>query len=141
MNTIATKLQVGTAAFAVAAATTLVPVAAQAAPNLSAPTAPMTQVLDRLSEGPMTLGEVNWWWFLGDQGSSSSSAVSTSSVDTSGIPPGITLLHIDIPILTPFVIRPILGALGLLGKSFCFGIGGISFEAYTGAINVTAFGC
>jgi hypothetical protein len=63
MNTIATKLHVGTAAFAVAAATTLVPVAAQAAPNLSAPTAPMTQVLDRLSEGPMTLGEVNWWWF------------------------------------------------------------------------------
>jgi hypothetical protein len=140
MNTIATKLQVGTAAFAVAAATTLVPVAAQAAPNLSAPTAPMTQVLDRLSEGPMTLGEVNWWWFLGD-GSSGPSASSAATTTPSGIPPGITLLHIDIPILTPLVIRPILGALGLRGQSFCFGIGGISFEAYTGAINVTAFGC
>jgi len=140
MNTIATRLQVGTAAIAVAAATTLVPVAAQAAPDLSMPTAPMTQVLDRLSEGPMTLGEVNWWWFLGD-GSSGPSASSAATTIPSGIPPGITLLHIDIPILTPLVIRPILGALGLLGKSFCFGIGGISFEAYTGAINITAFGC
>jgi hypothetical protein len=76
-----------------------------------------------------------------DQDSSSSSSLTSSSVDTSGIRAGITLLHIDIPILTPLVIRPILGALGLLGKSFCFGIGGISFEAYTGAINITAFGC
>jgi hypothetical protein len=84
----------------------------------------------------MTLGELNWWWFLPNPAASSSS----SSVDTSGIPQGITLLHIDIPILTPFVIRPILGALGLLNTQICLGLGGLKINAY-GAITVTIFGC
>jgi hypothetical protein len=134
MNTIAMKLQTGTAALAIAAAATLIPVSAQAAPQISVPTAPVTQVLDRLSEGPAALADVNWWFFLPNFGSTSS--------NSSAIPQGLTLLHIDVPILTPMLIRPLLGALGLLNKQIlCLpGLAGVHTNAY-GAINVTAFGC
>jgi hypothetical protein len=127
MNTIAMKLQTGTAALAIAAAATLIPVSAQAAPEISVPTAPVTQVLDQL-------GEVNWWFFLPDFGSTSS--------NSSAIPAGLTLLHIDIPVLTPMLIAPLLGALGLLNKQIlCLpGLAGVHTNAY-GAINVTVFGC
>jgi hypothetical protein len=133
MNTIAMKLQTGTAALAIAAAATLIPVSAQAAPEISVPTAPVTQVLQDVPLGPANFAEVNWWWFLGNS--------SASGIDSS-IPQGVTLLHIDIPILTPFVLRPIFGALGLLNKQiFCLpGVAGLSINAY-GAINVSAFGC
>lgn len=128
MNTIATKFQVGTAALAVAASASLMPVAAQAAPAIEMPTAPaFTQVLD-------TVPEVNWWFFLPNLGS--------SAIDDSGIPQGVTLLHIDVPILTPMLLRPIFGALGLLNKQLlCLpGLAGISINAY-GAVNVSVFGC
>jgi hypothetical protein len=134
MITIAKRLQVGTAALAIAAATTLIPVAAQAAPEISAPTAPITQVLDQISDGPMTLGEVNWWWFIPGSGA--------NTVDTSAFNQGVTLLHIDVPILTPLILKPLFGALGLLGFNLCLGgLAGVKIDAYTGAVDVTAFGC
>lgn len=123
MNTIAMKLQTGTAALAIAAAATLIPVSAQAAPEISVPTAPVSQ-----------LAEVDWWFFLPNFGSTSS--------NSSAIPAGLTLLHIDVPVLTPMLIAPLLGALGLLNKQIiCLpGLAGVHTNAY-GAINVTAFGC
>jgi hypothetical protein len=135
MNTIAMKFQTGTAALAIAAAASLVPVAAQAAPAIEMPTAPVTQVLDQLAQGPAIIPDVNWWFFLPGFGSSTSS-------NSSAIPQGVTLLHIDVPILTPFLIKPLLGALGLLNKQIiCLGgIAGVHTNAY-GAINVTLFGC
>jgi hypothetical protein len=134
MITIAKRLQVGTAALAIAAATTLIPVAAQAAPEISAPTAPITQVMDRISDGPMTLGEVNWWWFIPGTGA--------NTVDTSGFNAGVTLLHLDVPILTPLLLKPIFGALGLLGFNLCLGgLAGVKIDPYSGAVDVTAFGC
>jgi hypothetical protein len=60
---LATKFQVGVAACAVAAATTLVPVAALAAPSISVPTAPVTQVLHELTLGPAVLPAAPWWLF------------------------------------------------------------------------------
>jgi hypothetical protein len=134
MNTIAMKLQTGTAALAIAAAASLIPVAAQAAPQISVPTAPVSQVLDQLSQGPAVLPDVNWWFFLPNFG--------TTSSNSSAIPQGLTLLHIDIPILTPLLIKPLLGALGLLNKQIiCLGgLAGVHTNAY-GAINVTLFGC
>jgi hypothetical protein len=60
---IASKLQVGTAACAIAVGTTLLPVAAHATPNISVPTAPVTQVLNELAAAPANLAEFNWWWF------------------------------------------------------------------------------
>ena len=132
MNTIAMKLQTGTAALAIAAAATLIPVSAQAAPEISVPTAPVTQVLQDVPLGPATLGEVNWWFFLPG---------AASGIDSS-IPQGVTLLHIDIPILTPMVLRPLFGALGILNTQLlCIpGVAGLSINAY-GAINVSVFGC
>jgi hypothetical protein len=128
MNTIAMKLQTGTAALAIAAAASLAPVAAQAAPAIEMPAAPaFTQVLDNAPD-------VNWWFFLPNFGSTAS--------NSDAIPPGLTLLHIDVPILTPMLIRPLLGALGLLNKQIlCIpGLAGVHTNAY-GAINVTLFGC
>ena len=101
------------------------------------PTAPVTQVLDQLAQGPAALAdlaEVNWWFFIPDGGA--------NTVDTSAFNQGVTLLHIDIPILTPFVFKPIFGALGLLGLNLCLGgLAGLHINAYTGAVNVTVFGC
>jgi hypothetical protein len=136
MNTIAMKFQTGTAALAIAAAATLIPVSAQAAPDISVPTAPVSQVLDRLSEGPAALADVNWWFFLPGFGTASPNS------NSSLIPQGLTLLHIDIPILTPLLIKPLLGALGLLNKQIiCLGgLAGVHTNAY-GAINITLFGC
>jgi hypothetical protein len=103
------------------------PVAAQAAPAIEMPTAPVTQVLNNVPD-------VNWWFFLPNFGSTTS--------NSDAIPPGLTLLHIDVPILTPMLIRPLLGALGLLNKQIlCLGgLAGVHTNAY-GAINVTVFGC
>jgi hypothetical protein len=127
MNTIATKFQVGTAALAVAASASLIPVAAQAAPAVEMPTAPVTQVLNNVPD-------VNWWFFLPNFGSTAS--------NSDAIPNGLTLLHIDVPILTPLLIRPLLGALGLLNQQIlCLpGVAGVHTNSY-GAINITLFGC
>ncbi len=87
------------------------------------PTSPVSQ-----------LAEVDWWFFLPSLGSTTS--------NSSAIPAGLTLLHIDVPVLTPMLIAPLLGALGLLNKQIiCLpGLGGVHTNAY-GAINVTVFGC
>jgi hypothetical protein len=134
MNAIATKFQVTTAAFAVAAAATLVPVAAQAAPNITMPTAPITQVLDRLSEAPATIADANWWFLP-------LPVFGSSNVNPS-IPPGVTLLSIDIPLLTPLVIAPVLGFLGLLNTQIiCLpGLIGLKTNSY-GVISLSVGGC
>jgi hypothetical protein len=110
MNTIATRFQVGTAAVAVAAAATLMPVAAQAAPVISAPTAPVTQVLDRMSQGVGigSIPEFSFFYF-----GTPSPAVPAQ--------PRLTLFSLKVPILTP-----ILGLLGLLNRQLC--IGGLSVK-------------
>jgi hypothetical protein len=103
------------------------PVAAQAAPAIEMPTAPVTQVLNNVPD-------VNWWFFLPGAGPA-------SGIDSS-IPQGVTLLHIDIPILTPMLLRPLFGALGILNTQLlCLGgLAGVSINSY-GAINVSVFGC
>ena len=112
MNAIATKFQVGTAAVAVAAAATLMPVAAQAAPEISMPTAPITQVLDRVPEvvglGVASLPEFSFFYF---------------GVPSPAVPahPRLTLFSLRIPILTP-----ILGLFNLLNKQLC--LGGLSVK-------------
>ena len=126
MNTIAMKFQTGTAALAIAAAATLIPVSAQAAPQITLPAAPVSQVIDQLSD-------VNWWFFIPPGGA--------NTVDTNAFNQGVTLLHIDIPILTPFILKPIFGALGLLNFNLCLGgLAGLKIDAY-GGINITVFGC
>src|SRR5690348_17277031 len=118
MNTIAMKLKTGTAAMAIAAAATLVPVSAQAAPAFEVPTAPVTQVLNHLSD-------VNWWFFIPPGG--------VNTVDTSNFNQGVTLLHIDIPILTPLILKPIFDLTGLSGLNLCLGgLAGLKINAYTG---------
>lgn len=114
MTTIATRLQVGTAACAVAAAASLVPVAAQAAPEISVPTAPVSSVLEQVKE-------FNFFWF---------------GAPNPNPPPRITLLSLDVPI-----IDPIFGALGLLGKEICLGGVGIRFGGYGGLTVSLGIGC
>jgi hypothetical protein len=125
MHGIATKLQVGTAACAIAAAASIVPVAAQAAPEISVPTAPVIQVLDRVPEvvglGISNLPEFNFWWF---------------GTPNPAPPPRLTLLSLDVPILTP-----IFGLLGLLGKEICIGGLSLRFGSYGGVTASLGLGC
>lgn len=112
MNTIATKLQVGTAAFAIAAATSLVPVAAQAAPELSAPTAPIAQVLGDLPE-------FTPFWF---------------STPNPNPAPRVTIFSPAFPILggVSRILDPLWRALGLNGKELCLLGADIQWGAYGG---------
>lgn len=124
MNVIATKLQTGTAALAVAAAATLVPVAAHAAPNISAPTAPIIQMIDRVPEvvGAGQLKDFSFFIF--------------GTPDPTP-PPHITLLNnITLPIISS-----IIGALGLDNKEICLGGLAIKFGSYGGITLQLGFGC
>ena len=130
MNTIATKLQVGTAALAVAAAATLVPVAAQAAPEITAPTAPVTQVIDRMASG-VGIGSIPEFsfFFFGDTPATQ--------------PPGVTIFGPAFPLLGPVsqLLNPIWAALGLNGKELCLGGLSVQFGAYGGFSIRVGLGC
>jgi hypothetical protein len=121
MNTIATRLQVGTAAFAIAAATTLVPVAAQAAPEISAPTAPITQVLGNMPE-------FTPFWF------------STPNPDPA---PRLTIFSPAFPVLGGIsrILDPVWAALGLNGKELCILGADIQWGAYGGFTIRLGAGC
>ncbi len=110
MTEIATKLQVGIAASAMAAAATLVPMAAQAAPSISSmPTAPVTQVLNNLAQ-------FNWFYF----GPNPNPTQPTN-------PPSIVLFSYNVPSLVPFWT-----SIGLLNQTSCFAGGGVTVNSYGG---------
>ena len=121
MNTIATRLQVGTAALAVAAAATMVPVAAHAAPAISVPTAPMTQVLDQLPE-------FTPFWF---------------STPNPNPAPRVTIFNPNFPILggVSRILDPVWAALGLKGKELCLLGADVEFGAYGGVTIRLGAGC
>ena len=124
MNTIATRLQVGTAALAVAAAATLVPVAAQAAPEISAPAAPVTQVIDRMATGigVGSIPEFQFFWF----GSPNPNPT-----------PKITL----IPNLTVPLLSAVLVGLGLGNKEVCVDGADVKIGSYGGISVGLGLGC
>jgi len=130
MNTIATRLQVGTAALAVAAAATLVPVAAQAAPVISAPTAPVTQVIDKMATGVGigSIPDVSFFFFGATPASQ---------------PPGITLFSPNFPLLGQVsrILDPLWSALGLNGKELCLLGAQIQWGAYGGFSIRVGLGC
>jgi hypothetical protein len=130
MNTIATRLQVGTAALAVAAAATLVPVAAQAAPEISAPTAPITQVIDRVAAGTGigSIPEFSFFFF---------------GPTPATQPPGVTLFSPAFPILggVSRILDPLWSILGLNGKELCLGGASIQFGKYGGFSIRVGLGC
>src|SRR4051812_14659171 len=121
MNTIATKLQVGAAALAITAATTLVPVAAQAAPEISMPTAPVVQMLNDLPE-------FTPFWF------------STPNPDPA---PRVTIFSPAFPVLggVSRFLDPLWAALGLNGKEFCLLGADVEFGAYGGFTVRLGVGC
>jgi hypothetical protein len=125
MTEIATRLQVGIAASAMAVAATLVPMAAQAAPNISMPTAPVTQVLQ-------VLPEFNWFYFGPDP--------NTGTVP--GIPAGpttgfITLFSFNVPSLVTFWTN-----IGLINQQICFAGSGLTVNEYGGlTLRFNAAGC
>jgi hypothetical protein len=127
MATIATKLQTGTAALAIIAAATLVP-AAQAAPYISAPTAPVTQVLQELNLGPAALPEINFFWF---------------STPNPNPAPRVTIFNPAFPILGPIsrILDPVWALLGLRGKELCLLGADIEFGAYGGFTVRLGVGC
>ena len=124
MNAIATRFQVGTAAMAVAAAATLMPVAAHAAPNISLPTAPITQVIDRVPEvvGVGHIADFQFFWF------------GTSNPHP---PASITLLNN----LTLPIISTLISALGLDNKEICVGGAAVKFGSYGGISVSLGIGC
>jgi hypothetical protein len=127
MNAIATKLQVGTAACAIAAAATLMPVAAHAAPSISFPTAPVTQVLHELNLGPMTLPSLptipEFSWFI-------------FGTPNPHPPAHLTLLNLTVPILSPILVF-----LGLANKEICLGGATVKIGPYGGISVSLGVGC
>ena len=121
MATIATKLQTGTAALAIAAATTLVPVAAQAAPQITMPTTPMTQVLSNMPE-------VNFFWF---------------STPNPNPAPRVTIFSPAFPILGGIsrILDPVWALLGLNGKELCLLGADVEFGTYGGFTVRLGAGC
>jgi hypothetical protein len=122
MNTIATRLQVGAAAVAVATAATLVPVAAQAAPEIAAPTAPVTQVIDRMATGVGSLPEFQFFWF---------------GTPNPNPPAHITLINN----LTLPIISTVLVGLGLGNKEICLGGASVKIGSYGGISVSLGLGC
>jgi hypothetical protein len=124
MNVIATRLQVGTAAVAVAAAATLVPAAAHAAPNISLPTAPITQVIDRIPEvvGAGHLADFSFFIF---------------GTPDPNPPAHITLLNnITLPIVSTLLL-----GLGLGNKEICLGGLAVKIGSYGGISLSLGLGC
>jgi hypothetical protein len=133
MNAIATRLQglqVTTAAVAVAAAATLVPVAAQAAPEISLPTAPVTQVLDNLSLGPegLTVGCNSWFFCFGP-------------TNPAPNPNLVVALTLGLPLLGPLIVTPLLTALGLNNTTICLGGFGLASSTYGHITTSFSLGC
>ena len=122
MATIATKFQTGTAALAIAAAATLIPVAAQAAPSMSAPAAPVTQVLHNLNLGPGVLPNVTFWWL--------------GNTNPSPNPSRLSLPFIGVPILSQILVF-----LGLGNTEFCLGGPDIRIDSYGGISISLGLGC
>ena len=121
MNTIATRLQVGTAALAVAAAATLVPAAAHAAPAAPMPIAPITHVLDQLPE-------FTPFWF---------------GAPNPNPGPRVTILNPNFPVLGGItqILNPVWAALGLRGKELCLLGADVQFGAYGGVTVRLGAGC
>lgn len=121
MTTIATKLQVGTAALAITAATTLVPVAAQAAPEISMPTAPVAQLIDNMPE-------FTPFWF------------STPNPDPA---PRVTVFNPSFPVLGGLsrFLDPVWALLGLNGKELCLLGADVEWGAYGGFTVRLGVGC
>jgi hypothetical protein len=122
MATIATKFQTGTAALAIAAAATLIPVAAQAAPSMSAPTAPVTQVLHELNLGPAFVPEVTLWWL--------------GNTNPNPNPNRLSLPFIQVPILSQILV-----AVGLANTELCLGGPGVRIGQYGGISVSLGLGC
>jgi hypothetical protein len=124
MDGIATRFQVGTAAIAVAAAATLVPAAAHAAPNISVPTAPITQIIDQVPAvvGAGHIADYQFFWF---------------GTPNPHPPATITLLNN----LTLPIISTVLVDLGLGNKEVCVGGAAIKIGSYGGLTVGLGVGC
>jgi hypothetical protein len=128
MNAIATKFQVGTAALAIAAAATLTPVAAQAAPAIPMPTAPVTQVLDQLSLGPATIPDITWFYF----------GPAPSPTQN----PPFFAVSFKIPLLSPLVLQPLFQRIfGVPSFQACVAGLGLKFGPYGTITGSVANGC
>lgn len=113
-----TKLQIGTAVCAVAAAAALPTVAAQAEPAAPTITAPITQILADPSLSPANLAQdFNWWWFT-NPGSSNPAAAPTAA-------PPTVIFEFEPLLFVPALLRPIVGPiLNSVRFELCvFGIG------------------
>jgi hypothetical protein len=124
MNVIASKLQASTAALAVATATTLVPVAAHAAPAISVPAAPIIQMIDRVPEvvGAGQLKDFSFFIF--------------GTPDPTP-PAHITLLNnLTIPIISALLV-----GLGLANKEICLGGAAVKIGSYGGITVQLGLGC
>jgi hypothetical protein len=124
MDGIASRLQAGTAAIAVAVAATVVPAAAHAAPNISLPTAPITQVIDQVPAvvGAGHIADFQFFWF----GSPNPHPAAS-----------ITLLNnLTLPILSTLLVD-----LGLANKEICVGGAGIKIGSYGGITVGLGVGC
>lgn len=109
MATMATKLQIGTAACAIAAAATLVP-AAQAAPALPMPTTPVSQLLAE-----------DWWYF------------GPPTANHPPVPPYIAWVPVNYFASNPALLQTLLG-LPIIGGVLQF-FAGINYVACIGGLN------
>jgi hypothetical protein len=122
MTNFATKLKIGSAACAIAAATALVTLpTAEAAPIVAPPAAPVTQVLDNLPQ-------VDFWWLFGNNPDPGTGTPSTSSLligPQNPTPPlRTTFLSFQPLTLLPSFIQPFFGWFQGLNFEVC--VAGIS---------------
>jgi hypothetical protein len=122
MTNFATKLQIGSAACAIAAATALVTLpTAQAAPVAAPPAAPVTHVLDNLPQ-------VDFWWLFANNPDPGPSTPSTSSFligpQNPNPPLRTTFLSFQPLTLLPSFIQPFFGWFQSLNFEVC--VAGVS---------------
>jgi hypothetical protein len=111
------------AACAVAAAVSLVPAAAQAAPSISMPTAPVTQVLHELNLGPASIADTSWFILFGPINHHSPKP------------------HFDLPSFQVPILSQILVFLHLNNTELCLGGPSIKIGPYGGISIGIGLGC
>jgi len=133
-----TKLQIGAAATAMAAAAVLTPAAvAQARPDL-VPSSPVSHIFDTgPSLGPIQLSQdVPWWWL----GSGPNPNTPSALIAIQPSLPGTTILAFQPLSLLPGFIQPLFGWFNSINLGICVAGLGVSVGPY-GTVSVKSGSC
>lgn len=137
-NTHITKLRVGAAACALAAATTLTPAAVAHAKPDPVPVSPLTDEFWQPSLGPVELSQETPWWWVGNSPNPNASSNALAPLAQTGE----TIFEFTPLALVPGFLKPVAGwFLNLIPQfSVCFAGLGVKVGPY-GSVKVTRGSC